>query len=150
MPDPDDSTIAALLGRVRRIALVGASANPERPSHRVMKFLQAQGYRVTPVNPGLAGQRLLGEDVVARLADVAGTVDMVDIFRAAEAVPGIVDEAIAIGAGAVWMQLAIRHEEAAATAHAAGLAVVMDRCPAIEIPRLGLPPVGAPTGEAGQ
>lgn len=150
MPDPTDAAIAALLGRVRHIALVGASANPARPSYHVMEFLQAQGYRVTPVNPGLAGQILLGETVVARLAEVDGAIDMVDIFRAADAVPGLVDEAIAAGAKAVWTQLEIRHEAAAATARAAGLEVVMDRCPAIEIPRLGLAPVGRPTGAAAQ
>ena len=150
MPLPDESLIASLLGRVRHIALVGASANPARPSHQVMAFLQARGYRVSPVNPGLAGQTLLGEKVVARLSEVVGPVDMVDIFRQSDAVPGLVEEAIAIGAGAVWMQLGIRHEAAAARARAAGLAVVSDRCPAIEIPRLGLPPVGAPTGQPPQ
>ena len=150
MPLPDESLIASLLGRVRHIALVGASANPARPSHQVMAFLQARGYRVSPVNPGLAGQTLLGEKVVARLSEVVGPVDMVDIFRQSDAVPGLVEEAIAIGAGAVWMQLGIRHEAAAARARAAGLAVVSDRCPAIEIPRLGLAPVGAPPGQPPQ
>jgi len=134
----DDAGIAALLGRVRRIALVGASANPARASHGVMKFLLARGHEVVPVNPGLAGQDLLGHRVAASLGEIEGRVDMVDVFRQSDAVPGIVEEAIAMGAGALWLQLGVVHEEAAARAVAAGLDVVMDRCPAIEVRRLGL------------
>lgn len=134
----NDDDIAALLKGAHVTAMVGASANPARDSHGVMAFLQGQGYRVIPVNPGLAGQKLLGETVVASLADIEEPVDLVDIFRNSEAAGDAVDEAIAIGAKAVWMQLGVINEEAAARAEAAGLKVVMDRCPKIEIPRLGL------------
>lgn len=140
MPLETDADIRSLLERTRSIALVGASANPERPSHRVMGKLLAHGYRVIPVNPGLAGQDLLGQRVVASLAE-AGRVDLVDIFRRSEDAGAVVDEAIASGARAVWMQLGVINPEAAARAEAAGLAVVMNRCPAIEIPRLGVAPV---------
>lgn len=132
-----DTEIAGLLRRVKRIALVGASANPSRPSHGVMAFLLQHGFEVVPVNPGLAGQSLLGQTVVATLAD-AGPVDMADIFRSADAVPALVEEAIASGVPALWLQLGVIHHEAAARATAAGLDVVMDKCPKIEMRRLGM------------
>jgi len=130
-----DDDIRGVLASVRRIALVGASAKPERPSNGVMRFLLAQGYDVTPVNPGLAGQTLHGREVVATL-DEAAPFDMVDLFRAADQVGPAVDDAIRLGAKVVWMQLGVINEDAARRARAAGLTVVMDRCPAIEIPRL--------------
>lgn len=132
-----DEAVAAILRGVRSIALVGWSPRPDRPSHRVARFLAARGYRVIPVNPGQAGQQALGETVVASLAE-AGPVDMVDIFRRSEEAGAVVDEAIAAGAKVVWMQLGIADQAAAARARAAGLQAVMNRCPAIEIPRLGL------------
>lgn len=138
MPLESGADIRALLEETKTIALVGASANPARDSHEVMAFLQRQGYRVIPVNPGLAGQQLLGETVAARLADVEGQIDMVDIFRNSDAAGGVVDEAIAAGAKAVWMQLGVINHEAAARAEAAGLKVVMNHCPKIEIPKLGV------------
>jgi len=138
-PEYPDAKIRGILQRVRTIAMVGASANPARPSFGVMRYLQGKGYRVIPVNPGLAGRDLQGERVYAALRDIPGPVDMVDIFRIADAVPGIVEEAIAIGAGVVWMQLGVRHDAAAATAEAAGIEVIMNRCPAIELERLGRP-----------
>jgi len=130
-----DDDIRGVLASVRRIALVGASAKPERPSNGVMRFLLAQSYDVTPVNPGLAGQTLHGREVVATL-DEAAPFDMVDLFRAADQVGPAVDDAIRLGAKVVWMQLGVINEDAARRARAAGLTVVMDRCPAIEIPRL--------------
>ena len=138
MPLESGADIRALLEETKTIALVGASANPARDSHEVMAFLQRQGYRVIPVNPGLAGQQLLGETVAARLADVEGQIDMVDIFRNSDAAGGVVDEAIAAGAKAVWMQLGVINHEAAARAEAAGLKGVMNHCPKVEIPKLGV------------
>ncbi|HEX6443324.1 MAG TPA: CoA-binding protein, partial [Stellaceae bacterium] len=110
----------------------------ERPSHGVMAYLQRRGYRTIPVNPNAAGDKINGETVYAGLADVPEPIDMVDVFRRTEMAGGVVDEAIAVGAQVVWMQLGVRDDDAAARAEARGLKVVMNRCPAIEIPRLGL------------
>jgi O-acetylhomoserine (thiol)-lyase len=132
-----DAKLRAILERVRTIAMVGASSNWNRPSYFVMKYLQGKGYRVIPVNPSIAGAVLLGERVHASLRDIPEPVDMVDVFRAAAEAPRIVDEAIAIGAKIVWMQLGVRNDAAAATAEKAGIEVVMNRCPKIEFGRLG-------------
>src|SRR6266436_6734926 len=132
-----DAQLRAILQRVKTIAMVGASSNWNRPSYFVMKYLQGKGYRVIPVNPGIAGQTLLGEIVYASLRDIPEPVDMVDVFRAAREAPAVVEDAIAIGAKVVWMQLGIRHDEAAAAAEEAGIEVVMNRCPKIEFGRLG-------------
>jgi predicted CoA-binding protein len=136
----DDATIRRVLTETRTIALVGWSPKPDRPSHRVAAFLKAQGYRVIPVNPGQAGQIALGETVRASLAEIGEAVDMVDIFRRSEEAGAVVDEALAVlpGLKAVWMQLGVVDAAAAARAEAAGVTAVMDRCPAIEIPRLGM------------
>lgn len=134
----DDAALRRVLTDTRVIALVGASAKPARASHEVMEYLLHRGYRVIPVNPGLAGGVILGQTVVGRLADITEPVDLVDIFREESALGGVVDEAIAIKAKAVWMQLGLADDAARDRAEAAGLAVVMDRCPKIEIPRLGL------------
>ena len=129
--------LVRLLAGVRVVAMVGASNRPERPSHDVMRFLQARGYRVVPVNPGLAGQTLLGEMVWATLADVPDAVDMVDVFRASDQVGPVADGAVAIGARVLWMQLGVTNAAAADRARAAGLVVVEDRCPKIELLRAG-------------
>ena len=130
-----------ILGSARTIAVVGASPRRERPSHGVMAYLQRRGYRTIPVNPNAAGGMINGEKVYASLAEVPEPIDMVDVFRRPEAAGGVVDEAIAVGAKIVWMQLGVRDDDAATRAEARGLKVVMNRCPAIEIPRLGLPPI---------
>lgn len=132
-----DAEIRDLLMRTRRIALVGASNKPSRPSYGVMNFLLRQGFDVTPVNPGLAGQEILGRLVVASLEEAA-PLDMVELFRNPALVEAPVREAIRLGAKTVWMQLGVINETAAALAREAGLTVVMDRCPAIEMPRLGI------------
>ena len=137
-----DTDLHQILTRTRTIALVGASANPERNSYGVMAYLLGQGYVVHPINPGLAGQQLLGQTVYATLAEVPGPVDMIDIFRNSEAAGGVVDDALQererLNLSSVWMQLNVINEAAAARAQAQGVEVVMDRCLKIEINRLGL------------
>ncbi|HEY0213739.1 MAG TPA: CoA-binding protein [Paenirhodobacter sp.] len=136
-----DTEIRDILTSTRVIALVGYSANPQRPSYGVAQYLRLRGYRVIPVNPGLAGQVIEGETVYADLASIPADagVDMIDIFRAPDAVPGIVAEALALpDVRTIWMQLGVIHDVAAATAIAAGKKVVMDRCPKIEMARLGI------------
>jgi uncharacterized protein len=134
----DDTYVADILKSVKTIALVGASPNTARPSYRVMRFLQSKGYRVIPVNPGQAGKEINGEIAYGRLADVPEAVDMVDVFRAKEFFDGVVDETLAMDPkpAVIWGQLEIRDDKAAAKAEAGGLKVVMNRCPAIEYPRL--------------
>lgn len=133
-----DDHIRKILTSVRTIALVGASDNKERPSHEVMEFLLHRGYRIIPVNPRLAGQVILGETVYADLKSIPEPIDMAELFLNPSLVDGPVDEAIAIGVKVVWMQIGVVNEAAAAKAEAAGITVVMDRCPKQEIPRLGL------------
>jgi predicted CoA-binding protein len=136
MTSPEETEINQLLNSARSIALVGASNKPERPSFHVMEYLLASGYKVTPVNPGLAGQTLLGQTVYATLADIPHQIDLVDVFRESSAAPAIVDEAIAIKAKAVWLQLGVKSPEAEAKARAAGLGFVQNRCTKIEHIRL--------------
>jgi predicted CoA-binding protein len=132
--NPPDTTIKAVLSTPQTVAVVGCSPNPDRDSHRIAKLLQAKGHRVIPVNPG--HQEILGVPCYAGLRDIPEPVDMVDIFRRSEHVAPLVDEAIDTGAKIVWMQLGVIDEQAAAKAQAAGLIVIMDRCPAIEYRRL--------------
>lgn len=140
MAEPTDTEIREILRDAKVIAVVGLSPNPARPSHQVAAFLQSRGYRVLPVNPGHAGTVILGETVHARLADLPAdaAVDMVDVFRRSDAVAGIVDAVIAHlpGVRTIWTQLGVRDDAAAARARGQGIAVVQDRCPAIEYPRL--------------
>ena len=138
MPLTDDEDIAELLTNARTIAVVGASDRPSRPSYGVMQFLQRQGYRVLPVNPQITGEHVLGEFVWRELAQIGVPIDIVDIFRRPDAADEAVEQAIFVGAKAVWMQIGVINEEAATRAEEAGLKVVMDRCPRIEIPRLGI------------
>ena len=133
-----DAYLRDILTSVRTIAIVGASPRRERPSNGVMAYLQRRGYRAIPVNPNAVGTTINGETVYAKLADVPEPIDMVDVFRRSEMAGVVVDEAIAAGAKVVWMQLGVRDDDAAARAEAHGLQVVMNRCPAIEIPRLGM------------
>jgi predicted CoA-binding protein len=134
----DNAYIAGILNSVKTVAMVGASANEVRPSFFVLKYLLSKGFDVFPINPGHAGREILGRMVYAKLADVPAPIDMVDIFRASAAVPGIVDEALELDPlpKVIWMQLTVRNDEAAAKAEAAGIKVVMNRCPKIEYGRL--------------
>lgn len=141
MPLTNDEDIKALLEQVRTIAMVGASDRPDRASYGVMETLQAHGYRVIPVNPQITGEHVHGEFVFRDLMQLGDPIDLVDIFRNSAAAGEAVDQAIAVGAKAVWMQLDVVNEAAAERAEAAGLAVVMNRCPAIELKRLGIAPV---------
>lgn len=143
MPLTRDEDIRELLASARTIAMVGASDRPGRPSNGVMKFLQDQGYRVIPVNPMITGEHVHGEYVWRELSQIGEPIDIVDIFRRSSEAGHAVDQAIAIGAKAVWMQLGVIDEAASARAEAAGLKVVMDRYPKIEIMRHGLKPVAA-------
>ena len=143
MPLTRDEDIAELLQNARTIAMIGASDRPDRASYGVMKFLQDQGYRVIPVNPQITGEHVHGEFVWRELSQIGEPIDIVDIFRRPEAAGEAVDEAIAAGAKAVWMQLGVINKDAAARAEAAGLKVVMDHCPKIEFARLGLKPIDA-------
>ena len=144
MPLTTDAEIRDLLAGARTIALVGASDRPSRPSFGVMAFLQRHSYRVIPVNPQITGEHVHGEYVFRDLHQLGDPIDIVDIFRRSEHAGEVVDQAIATGAKAVWMQLGVVDHAAAARAEAAGLKVVMDRCPAIDIPRLGLRPIERP------
>ena len=141
MPLTRAEDIAELLTNARNIAMVGASDRPDRPSHGVMKFLQSHGYRVFPVNPQITGEHVHGEFVWRELAQIGEPIDIVDIFRRPQAAGEAIDEAIAVGAKAVWLQLGIVNEEAAQRAEQAGLKVVMDRCIKIEIMRLRIPKI---------
>ncbi|RMB54268.1 hypothetical protein C8J44_1885 [Sphingomonas sp. PP-CE-3A-406] len=147
MPLTADADIKALLESARTIALIGASDRPDRPSYGVMAELQAHGYRVIPINPQITGEHIHGEFVFRDLSQLGDPIDIVDIFRNSTAAGEAVDQAIAAGAKAVWMQLGVVNEDAATRAEAAGLKVVMDRCPAIDIPRLGVAKIDATTRE---
>ena len=141
MPLTSPEDIAELLRNARTIAMVGASDRPDRPSYGVMQFLQSHGYRVIPVNPQITGEHVHGEFVWRELAQIGEPIDIVDIFRRPQAAGEAVDQAIAVGAKAVWLQLGIVNEEAAQRAEAAGLKVVMDHCIKIEIMRLRIPKI---------
>lgn len=134
----DDDYLAGILRSVKTIALLGASPNPARPSNGVMGYLLARGYDVIPVNPGQAGKEIHGQKVYARLADIPREIDMVDVFRASQYLPDIVEEVLVLPSlpKVIWSQLGVRDDAAAAKAEAAGVRVVMNRCPAIEYPRL--------------
>ncbi|MEI9427321.1 CoA-binding protein [Mesorhizobium sp. Cs1299R1N3] len=134
----DNTYIGGILNAVKTVAMVGASANDVRPSYFVLKYLLAKGFSVFPINPGQAGKEILGRMTYARLADIPEPIDMVDVFRNAAAVPGIVDEVLALDPlpKVIWMQLGVRHDEAAARAEASGIKVVMNRCPKIEYGKL--------------
>jgi predicted CoA-binding protein len=134
----DKSLIRDVLKSTKTIAVVGASANPSRPSYGVMHFLLSKGYHVIPVNPGHAGQEIHGQKVVARLSDIDEPIDMVDVFRAADQLPSVIDEVLALDRlpKVIWGQLTVRNDAAAEKAEDKGITMIMDRCPAIEYPRL--------------
>jgi len=136
MPLTSDRDIARVLASARSIAVLGASSNPARPSYQVARFLIDEGYEVHPVNPGLAGQQLHGRTVSATLADVPAAVDMVDVFRQSHFLPDIVQQTVELGIGTLWTQLGVVNPVAVVDAEENGLEVVLDRCPAIEVPRL--------------
>jgi hypothetical protein len=143
MPLTTDAEIRDLLANTRTIAMIGASDRPDRPSWGVMRFLQEWGYRVIPVNPQITGEHVHGEYVWRELSQIGEPIDMVDIFRRPQAAGEAVDEAIAAGAKSVWLQIGVINHEAAARAEAAGLQVVMDRCPKIDLPRLRVPRIAS-------
>ena len=132
----NDEELAALFKRVETIALVGASHKPDRPRYKVLEFLLAEGFNVTPVNPGLAGQELQGQTVVASLSDIDHAIDMVDVFRDGSALPDVLTQTIAIGSPILWTQLAVRQADAEREAIEHGLDLVVDKCPLQELPRL--------------
>lgn len=140
--EEDDETLREILETTSTIAMIGASPSPERPSYSVMSFLQSRGYRVLPVNPLCVGQLMLGERVYGALAEVPGPIEMVDVFRNSEAAGAVADDTIALAreksVRTLWMQIGVRNDAAAARASAAGLRVVMDRCPKLEVERLGV------------
>ena len=141
----DDSYIRGILNTVKTIAMVGASAKDNRPSYFAFKYLLERGYNMIPINPGLGGKKLLGRTIYGRLSEVPEPIDMIDIFRASKYALPVVQEALTLTPRprVIWMQLGIRNDEAAALAEANGMKVVMDRCPKIEIPRLGVPRIAA-------
>ncbi|WP_144777520.1 CoA-binding protein [Marinobacter maritimus] len=143
MPSNQPDQMRAILESVRTIALVGASEKTHRPSHEVMEFMQGHGYRVIPVNPRLAGQKILGETVYADIASLPEPVDMVELFLAPERTDAVIDQAIEQKVPVIWMQIGVINEAGAARAEAEGLTVVMDKCPKQEIPRQGIPAVGS-------
>ena len=136
MVNYSESYIKKILDEVKTIAVVGASANQDRDSYKVMQVLMQHGYEIFPINPNEAGNFILGQQCYADLSSVSGVIDMVDVFRAKDAVMGVTKEAIAIGASVLWTQLDIVHKEAAELAEQAGLKVVMDKCPKIELAKL--------------
>ncbi|MGO1500418.1 MAG: CoA-binding protein [Marinobacter sp.] len=143
MPTQDPNCIRDILTTVRTIALVGASEKTNRPSHEVMEFLQRHGFKIIPVNPRLAGEQVLGETVYADITSIPEPVDMVELFLAPERTDAVIDQAIELKVPVIWMQIGVINETGAARAEAAGLTVVMDRCPKQEIPRQGIPRIGS-------
>lgn len=143
MPTQDQNSINDILTTVRTIALVGASEKTNRPSHEVMEYLQQHGYRIIPVNPRLAGQKILGETVYADIASLPEPVDMVELFLAPERTDPVIDQAIELKIPVIWMQIGVINEAGAARVEKAGLTVVMDRCPKHEIPRQGIPAISS-------